>query len=126
VIATGLQYSVRDFVRWSAAELGVTLRFEGSGVDEKAFVETIAGDKAPALKAGDCVLAVDPRYFRPAEVQTLLGDARKAKERLGWVPEISAQQMCAEMVADDLEAARQLALLRAHGHAVAVPHEAAP
>ena len=124
VIATGVQYSVREFIRWSAAELGVALRFEGTGVDEKAYVDRVDGDKAPALKPGDCVVAVDPRYFRPAEVETLLGDPSKAKAKLGWVPEITAQQMCAEMVAEDLKAARRLALLRAHGHDVAVAREA--
>jgi GDPmannose 4,6-dehydratase len=124
VIATGKQYSVRDFITWTAAELGIGLRFEGAGVDEKAYVASIDGDKAPALKVGDCVVAVDPRYFRPAEVETLLGDPAKAKARLGWVPEISAQQMCAEMVAEDLKAARRLALLKAHGHAVSVAREA--
>ncbi len=123
VIATGVQYSVRDFIAWSAAELGITLRFEGTGVQERAIVESIHGDKAPALKPGDCLVAVDPRYFRPAEVETLLGDPAKAKTRLGWVPEITAQQMCAEMVAADLDAARRLALLRAHGHDIAVARE---
>ena len=123
VIATGVQYSVREFVRWSAAELGLTLRFEGRGVDEKAYIATVSGDKAPAVKPGDCVVAVDPRYFRPAEVETLLGDPSKAKAKLGWVPEISAQQMCAEMVAEDLKAAQRLALLRAHGHDIAVARE---
>jgi GDPmannose 4,6-dehydratase len=123
VIATGVQHSVRDFIRWSAAELGITLRFEGAGVAEKAYVEGIEGDKAPALKPGDCIVAVDPRYFRPAEVETLLGDPTKAKEKLGWVPEITAQQMCAEMVAEDLKAAQRTALLRAHGHEVAVSRE---
>ena len=123
VIATGVQYSVRDFIRWSAAELGVTLRFEGQGVDEKAYVATITGDMAPALKPGDCILAVDPRYFRPAEVETLLGDPSKAKSKLGWVPEITVQQMCAEMVAEDLKASRRTAFLRAHGHDVAVSRE---
>jgi GDPmannose 4,6-dehydratase len=124
VIATGKQYSVRDFIVWSAAELGIALRFEGQGVDEKAYVAAIEGDKAPALKPGHCIVAVDPRYFRPAEVETLLGDPGKAKARLGWEPEISAQQMCAEMVAEDLKAAQRLALLRRHGHDVAVPREA--
>ncbi len=123
VIATGVQYSVREFVRWSAAELGLTLRFEGHGADEKAYVATVSGDKAPAVKPGDCVVAVDRRYFRPAEVETLLGDASKAKAKLGWVPEISAQQMCAEMVAEDLKAAQRLALLRAHGHNIAVARD---
>ena len=124
VIATGVQYSVREFIQWSAAELGVTLRFEGTGADEKAYVDTITGDKAPALKVGDCVVAVDPRYFRPAEVETLLGDPTKAKTKLGWVPEITAQEMCAEMVAEDLKAAQRHAFLKAHGHEVAVSREA--
>ena len=124
VIATGVQYSVREFIAWSARELGIALRFEGQGVQEKAFVERIDGDMAPALKPGDCIVAVDPRYFRPAEVETLLGDPSKARDKLGWVPEITAQQMCAEMVAEDLKAARRLALLRAHGHDVAVSREA--
>jgi GDPmannose 4,6-dehydratase len=115
VIATGVQYSVREFITWTAAELGITLRFEGQGADETAYVQAIAGDRAPALKVGDCVVAVDPRYFRPAEVETLLGDPTKAKTELGWVPEITAQQMCAEMVAEDLKAAQQTALLRQHG-----------
>lgn len=116
VIATGVQYSVRDFVRWSAKELGVLLRFQGQGVDEVAIVEAIDGDKAPALKVGDVVLRVDPRYFRPAEVETLLGDPTKAKKLLGWVPEITVQEMCAEMVREDLKMAQQQSLLIRHGH----------
>ena len=123
VIATGVQYSVRDFIRWSAAELGITLRFEGVGVDEKAIVDTIEGDMAPALKSGDVVVAVDPRYFRRAEVETLLGDPSKAKQRLGWVPEITAQEMCAEMVAEDLKCARRTALLKQHGYQMPVSVE---
>ncbi|MDK3074559.1 GDP-mannose 4,6-dehydratase [Sedimentitalea sp. JM2-8] len=123
VIATGVQYSVRDFVTWTAAELGVTLRFEGQGVEEVAVVESVTGDAAPALKPGDVVLRIDPRYFRPAEVETLLGDPAKAKARLGWVPEITAQQMCAEMVAEDLRTARRHALLREHGMEMPVSHE---
>jgi GDPmannose 4,6-dehydratase len=124
VIATGVQYSVRQFIAWSAAELGITLRFEGRGVDEKGIVEAVSGDKAPALRVGDCLVAVDPRYFRPAEVETLLGDPSKARETLGWTPEITVQQMCAEMVAEDLKAAQRTALLRRHGHDVAVAREA--
>jgi len=117
VIATGVQHSVRDFVRWTAEELGFTLRFEGTGVDEKAFVERVLdAAKAPALKPGDCVLAVDARYFRPAEVETLLGDPAKAKRQLGWEPRITAREMCTEMAAEDLKLARRAALLRAHGH----------
>ncbi len=123
VIATGVQYSVREFIRWSAAELGITLKFEGQGVEEIAIIEAIEGDKAPALKVGDVVVRVDPRYFRPAEVETLLGDPTKAKEKLGWVPEITVQEMCAEMVREDLTAARRHALLKQHGHDVPVPME---
>jgi GDPmannose 4,6-dehydratase len=116
VIATGVQHSVRDFVRWSAAELGLTLRFAGEGLEEHAIVERISGDAAPALRPGDVIVRVDSRYFRPAEVETLLGDPFKAKERLGWVPEISVQAMCAEMVAEDLKVAKRHAFLKAHGH----------
>jgi len=123
VIATGVQYSVREFITWTAAELGVTLRFEGQGVEEKAYVAALSGTKAPGLKVGDCVVAVDPRYFRPTEVETLLGDPSKAKTELGWVPEITAQQMCAEMVAEDLKAAQQTALLRHHGFHTPVSRE---
>ena len=115
VIATGKQYSVREFISWSAQELGVSLEFSGSGVDEIATVAAITGDDAPALKVGDVVMRVDPRYFRPAEVDTLLGDPTKAREQLGWTPEITAQEMCAEMVAEDLKTARRHALLKAHG-----------
>ena len=123
VIATGVQYSVREFIRWSAAELGVTLRFEGKGVDEKAIVAAIEGDKAPAMKVGDVVVSVDPRYFRPAEVETLLGDPSKAKEKLGWVPEITVQEMCAEMVREDLKVAQRTALLKTHGYDMPVSVE---
>ena len=115
VIATGVQYSVRQFIEWSAAELGVSLEFKGSGVNETAVVSRIDGDKAPGLKVGDVVVRVDPRYFRPTEVETLLGNPSKAKQKLGWVPEITVQEMCAEMVASDLDEARRHALLRSHG-----------
>ena len=123
VIATGVQFSVRQFIEWSAAELGVTLKFDGKGVDETAIVISIIGDKAPALKVGDVIVRIDPRYFRPTEVETLLGDPTKAKEKLGWVPEITAQEMCAEMVASDLEAAKQHALLKSHGFVINVSLE---
>ncbi len=123
VIATGVQYSVREFIQWTAAELGLTLAFEGHGVEERAVVVDVQGDRAPAVKVGDVVVRVDARYFRPAEVETLLGDPSKAKQKLGWVPEITAQQMCAEMVASDLADARRLALLKSHGHAVSVAVE---
>lgn len=115
VIATGVQYSVREFISWAAAELGLELEFEGSGVDETARVSSINGDLAPALKVGDVVMRVNPRYFRPAEVETLLGDPTKAKEKLGWVPQITAQEMCAEMVCEDYKEAQRTALLKAHG-----------
>jgi GDPmannose 4,6-dehydratase len=115
VIATGKQHSVREFIQWSAEELGITLRFESVGAEEIGIVDTVAGDISTATKPGDVIVRVDERYFRPAEVETLLGDPGKAKERLGWVPEISAREMCAEMVAADLEVARRHALLKAHG-----------
>jgi GDPmannose 4,6-dehydratase len=118
-----LQYSVRQFIEWTAQELGVTLRFEGTGVDEQAVVQAIEGDKAPGLKVCDVVVKVDPRYFRPTEVETLLGDPSKAKAKLGWVPEITAQQMCSEMVAADLAQARKNALLKRHGYDVSLSVE---
>ena len=123
VIATGVQYSVREFIDWSARELGITLEFTGTGVNEIATVVAVSGDKAPAVKPGNIIMRIDPRYFRPAEVETLLGDPAKAKARLGWVPEITAQEMCAEMVAEDLKVARRHALLKAHGHDVPVSLE---
>lgn len=123
VIATGVQYSVRQFIEWSAKELGITLRFEGKGVDEVAVIAAIEGDKAPALKVGDTIVRVDPRYFRPAEVETLLGDPSNAKAKLGWVPEITVQEMCAEMVAEDLKTAQRHALLKLHGYEVPVSVE---
>ncbi len=110
-----MQYSVREFITWTARELGVQLDFKGEGVDEIATVTAITGDKAPALKVGDVIMRIDPRYFRPAEVETLLGDPTKAKEKLGWVPKITAQEMCAEMVEEDLKAAKRVALLKEHG-----------
>lgn len=115
VIATGKQYSVREFITWSAAELGISLKFEGSGTAEVGVVDSIQGDLCPGVAPGDEIVRVDPRYFRPAEVETLLGDPTKAKEKLGWVPEITAQEMCSEMVAEDLKTAQRYALLKKHG-----------
>ncbi|EAR21650.1 GDP-mannose 4,6-dehydratase [Nitrococcus mobilis] len=115
VIATGIQHSVRDFIRMAAAELGITLLFEGEGVNERAIVAGIVGDNAPALKVGDVIVRVDLRYFRPAEVETLLGDPTKAKQKLGWEPEITVQELCVEMVAADLHEAKRHALLKEHG-----------
>jgi GDPmannose 4,6-dehydratase len=123
VIATGLQYTVRQFIQWSVAELGFTLRFEGEGINEKAIVHSITGDNAPALKVGDIVMQIDSRYFRPTEVETLLGDPSKAKKKLGWVAEITAQEMCKEMVANDLIQAKQHALLKKNGYSVNVSVE---
>jgi GDPmannose 4,6-dehydratase len=123
VIATGVQYSVREFITWTAAALGIKVRFEGDGVDEQAVVASISGDNAPALKVGDVLVKVDPRYFRPTEVETLLGDPSKAKKELGWVPEITAQEMCSEMVANDLAEAKKHALLKNHGYKVNVSVE---
>ena len=114
---------MREFIKWSAAELGVELRFEGSGVDERAIVASIEGNKAPALKVGDVIVRVDPRFFRPAEVETLLGDPTRAKEKLGWTPEISVQEMCAEMVREDLKIAQRHALLKEHGFDIPVSVE---
>jgi GDPmannose 4,6-dehydratase len=123
VIATGVQHTVRQFIEWSAEELGVTVRFEGSGVDEVGIVERIEGDKAPALKVGQTIVRVDPRYFRPAEVESLLGDPTKAKTKLGWEPVVSVREMCAEMVAADLEEARRHSLLKSHGFSVSISVE---
>lgn len=115
VIATGKQYSVREFIKWSTRELGLEISFSGDGIDEIATIENIDGDLAPALKVGDVVMRIDPRYFRPAEVETLLGDPSKAKDKLGWVPEITAQEMCAEMIIEDYKAARRISVLKDHG-----------
>jgi len=115
VIATGVQYSVREFIVWSAAELGIELAFSGTGLDEVATVTAVSGDDAPAVKPGDVIMRIDPRYFRPAEVDTLLGDPAKAKALLGWEPEITVQEICAEMIANDLKNARRMRHLREHG-----------
>ena len=123
VIATGVQFSVRQFIQWSAQELGIGLRFEGKGVEEKATVTSIQGDMAPGLKVGDVVVQIDPRYFRPTEVETLLGDPSKAKQKLGWTPEITVQEMCAEMVREDLEQATKAALLKKHGYMISISAE---
>jgi GDPmannose 4,6-dehydratase len=123
VIATGEQYSVRQFVEYAAAEIGVTLRWEGKGVDEYGVVASVTGDKAPKIAVGDKIVAVDPRYFRPAEVETLLGDPTKAKEKLGWQPTTSLEEMVKEMMAYDLEQARRHALLIGHGYNVTVSKE---
>lgn len=125
VIATGKQISVREFVRMSAKELGIELEFIGEGLNEIGAVKTITGNNVvtDALKPGDIIVKVDPRYFRPAEVETLLGDPSKAKTKLGWTPEITVEAMCAEMVRNDLDSAKRHALLKAHGHNVNISIE---
>lgn len=126
VIATGKQISVREFVRMAAKEAGIMLEFSGQGVDEVATVVAVEGDNAPGVKVGDVIVKVDPRYFRPAEVETLLGDPTKAKEKLGWVPEITVEEMCEEMVASDLDKAKQHRVLKEHGFTVSVAKENTP
>jgi len=123
VIATGVQYSVRDFIRKAATRLGITVGFEGKGINEQAVVKAIEGSNAPALKVGQVIVLVDTRYFRPTEVETLLGDPTKAKVELGWVPEITLDAMVAEMVAHDLDQAKRHALLKSHGYDVSVSHD---
>ncbi|MDO8959192.1 MAG: GDP-mannose 4,6-dehydratase [Rhodocyclaceae bacterium] len=112
VIATGVQYSVRDFVNAAAKELGMKIRWEGQGKDEKGYDTS-----------GKCIVAVDPRYFRPTEVETLLGDPTKAKEKLGWTPKISFDELVAEMVREDLKAAERDELIKKHGYKAMDYHE---
>ncbi|MBU3627210.1 GDP-mannose 4,6-dehydratase [Polynucleobacter sp. JS-Safj-400b-B2] len=123
VIATGMQFTVREFIIRSAKQLGITLKFEGSAENEKAIVTSIDGDNAPALRLGDVIVQIDPRYYRPTEVEALLGDSTKARTKLGWAPEITLDQMIVEMVANDLDQAKQHALLGKHGFNVAVGKE---
>ncbi len=123
VIATGIQYTVRDFINKSVAQLGIEIAWEGEGVEEIGKVSAIRGDNAPGLKVGDVIVKIDPKYFRPAEVETLLGDPTKAKEKLGWVPQITLDEMIAEMVAYDLDKAKQHALLKSKGYHVSVGRE---
>lgn len=114
VIATGIQHSVREFIEWSAHELGIEIYFEGEGLDEVGKVIGISGELAPGVSVGDVIVRIDPAYFRPAEVETLLGDPTKAKAKLGWEPEITVQEMCAEMVQQDFRNARRARLLKQH------------
>lgn len=123
VIATGKQISVREFVRMSAKEAGIDIEFSGVGIDECATVLSVNNDLAPGVKVGDVVVRVDPRYFRPAEVKALLGDPSKARTKLGWIPEITVEEMCAEMVASDLDKAKRHALLKGHGFDISVARE---
>jgi GDPmannose 4,6-dehydratase len=123
VIATGIQFTVRQFIEWSASELGIKLHFEGTGLDEIAVIASISEAQTPNLKVGDIVVRIDPRYFRPTEVESLLGDPTKAMKKLGWFPEISVQAMCAEMVREDLEQAKKASLLKHHGFSISMSSE---
>ena len=126
VIATGKQYSVRQFIEMSATELGINIKWQGSGIDETGVIDKsspILNTEQKILKTGDTIFRIDPRYFRPTEVESLLGDPTKAKEKLGWVPEITLQEMCKEMVEHDLEQAKQHALLKKHGFSVNISTE---
>jgi GDPmannose 4,6-dehydratase len=123
VIATGVQYSVRDFILRSARRLGIELEFSGEGIKEIGRVVKQNGSDAPGVKEGDVIVRVDKRYFRPTEVETLLGDPSKAKKDLGWIPEITLDDMIVEMVAHDLDIAKRHALLKGHGYLVNVGRE---
>ena len=123
VIATGEQYSVREFITWSAKFLGIDLEFKGAGLDEIGYVSGIRGEMAPAVKVGQAIVRIDPRYFRPSEVETLLGNPAKAKLELGWVPEITAQEMCREMIEEDHKSARRTALLKQYNLELPVSFE---
>jgi GDPmannose 4,6-dehydratase len=113
VIATGVQYSVRDFVNTAAKELGISVRWQGTGVDEKGYDDA----------TGKCIVQVDPRYFRPTEVETLLGDPTKAKQKLGWTPKITFHELVAEMVREDLKSAQRDELVKSHGYQAMDYHE---
>lgn len=120
VIATGIQYNLRRFIEWAAAELGMQIRWEGSGVNEVGYwlnppTSFNSSETPKSITAGQPIVRIDPVYFRPTEVETLLGDHSKAKQKLGWVPEITLQEMCAEMIANDLAHAKQRVLLKANG-----------
>jgi GDPmannose 4,6-dehydratase len=118
VIATGSHLTVREFLKMSAKELGISLHFEGEGVYETGIVDSVEGNRAPYIKKDDVIVKIDSRYFRPSEVETLLGDASKAKKELGWIPEFDIDQLCKEMILSDLNEAKQNALLKAHGFKV--------
>jgi GDPmannose 4,6-dehydratase len=123
VIATGRQYSVRHFIELAARELGIEIAWQGEGVNERGVIASITGDKAPGVVVGQPIVAVDPQYFRPTEVDTLLGDPGKARKQLGWEPRTSFEAMVQEMVACDLDTARRHKLLASHGYNVAISME---
>lgn len=123
VIATGKQITVREFVRMSAKFVGIELEFQGEGINEIGVVTQASSDSAPGVNIGDVIVRVDLRYFRPAEVETLQGDPSKAKDKLGWIPEITIEEMCQEMIASDLLKSKQHALLKANGFNVSISQE---
>lgn len=123
VIATGFQYSVREFISWSAHELGITIEFSGEGVNEIGIVKELDPSFSNKINVGDIIVKVDERYYRPSEVDTLLGDPSLAKDKLGWKPKISAKEMCSEMIKEDLKIAKRNSLLRSHGHKVHLSSE---
>ena len=123
VIATGKQYSIREFLKWTAKYLDLELDFSGTGIDEVATVKSMNTKKTPGISVGDVIMRIDEKYFRPTEVETLLGDPAKAKEKLGWIPEITAEEMCKEMVESDYDNACQLSLLRDNGYKVDIETE---
>jgi GDPmannose 4,6-dehydratase len=123
VIATGRQYSVRRFVELAARGLGIEIAWQGEGVHERGVVASVSGNNAPGVAAGQAIIAVDPQYFRPTEVETLLGDPGKARERLGWEPRTSFESLVQDMVAHDLDTARRHKLLASHGYNVAISLE---
>ncbi|NML29053.1 GDP-mannose 4,6-dehydratase [Zoogloea dura] len=122
VIATGKQHSVREFVQFAAAELGIGIRFEGSGEQEVGIIESVDGSELKC-KPGDTIVRVDPRYFRPTEVETLLGDPTKAKTKLGWEPKTTVKELVAEMVRADFSAAKCDALVKSAGYKAFDRHE---
>jgi GDPmannose 4,6-dehydratase len=121
VIATGVQYSVRDFVNAAAAELGFTLEWKGKGAQEEGIVQTVSVDAC--LQPGQVIVKVDPRYFRPTEVETLLGDPTKAREKLGWTPTTTFAELVSEMMREDLNSARRDVLVKQHGFTAYDYHE---
>jgi GDPmannose 4,6-dehydratase len=123
VIATGRQYSVRQFVELAARELGIEIAWQGEGVHERGVAARVDGEHAPGVVVGQPIIAVDPKYFRPTEVETLLGDPTRARTRLGWEPRISFETMVQEMVKQDLDTARRHKLLTSHGYNVAISLE---
>ncbi len=123
VIATGIQYSVRRFVEMAANELGIRLRWKGTGVEEKGVVASVTGENAPAVKEGDVIVVVDTQYYRPTEVEALIGDPSLAHQKLGWVSNVTIHEIVAEMVAHDLEQAKRQAVLKRHGFDVVMPRE---